>query len=200
MNHALEYLEKASIEETASRLRSEGYAVESPVSGPDLGIDLVASKGDRKIAVQVKARPTLRDSAKEIGRIRDSARARGFDEFRLVVVNPPHERDAEVERLDREIGRWIEENSAELASVASRVRVLDVLSIDLSRLEVAKDHIRVAGTGIVLVECEMDGGGERREGTSWTTDFPITFDLKLNHELMIESVERMEIDLSSLDD
>ena len=198
MNNALQYLEKATIEETAARLRSEGYSVEEPGGGPDFGIDLVASRGDRKIAVQIKARPSLRDSAKEIGRIRDAARERGFDEFRLVIVNPPHDREVSVEGLERELRRWIEEHPAALASIASRVVVLDVVATDLSRLCVVKDSIQVAGVGAVLVECEA-GEGEGRDETTWTTDFPVSFDIKLTHDLTIASVERLEIDLSSLD-
>ena len=198
-NNALQYLEKASIEETATRLRSEGYAVEVPGGGPDVGIDLVASKGDRKIAVQIKARPSLRESAKEIGRIREGARARGFDEFRLVIVNPPHDREVSVAGLERELRRWIEENPGDLASIASRVVVLDVVATDLSRLGVTKESILVAGVGAVLVECE-EVGGEQQGGMTWTTDFPVSFDVKLTHELAIESVEKLEIDLSSFDD
>lgn len=199
MDNAIQYLEKAYIEETASRLRTEGYAVERPGVGPDIGLDLVASKGDRKIAVQVKARPSLRESAQQIGRARDAARTRGFDEYRLVLVNPPHDREVSVEGLESELRRWIEENPGELSSIAPRVAVLDFVGTDLGRVGVFKDHIRVAGVGAVLIECQS-AGGDGRDGMGWTTDFPVAFDIELTHELTIEAVDRLEIDLSSLDD
>jgi Restriction endonuclease len=198
MNNALQFLEKAYIEETASRLRSEGYAVEQPEAGPDVGLDLIASKGGHKIAVQVKARPSLRDSAKEIGRTRDAARTQGFDEYRLVVVNPPHDREVTIDGLEHQLRQWIEEQPGTLASIASRVVVKEIVGLDLSHVGVDKGRIRVAGVGAVLVECEKLGADERSEET-WTTDFPITFDVTLNHDLMINSVEKLEIDLSSLE-
>lgn len=199
MDNALQYLEKAYIEETASRLRSEGYAVEQPGGGADTGLDLVASKGGHTIAVQVKARPSLRDSAKEIGRTRDAARLRGFDEYRLVVVNPPHDRQVTIDGLEGQLRRWIEENPGKLAAAGSNLTVKDVIGLDLSRVGVDKGRVRVAGVGVVLIESGAINGDARDE-EAWTTDFPFAFDVSMNHELTIETVEHLEVDLSSVDD
>jgi hypothetical protein len=197
MNNALQFLEKAYIEETATRLRSDGYDVKLPEGGPDVGLDLIAIKGGRKIAIQVKARPSLGDSASEIGRTRDAARSRGFDEYRLVVVNPPHDRKVTVAGLESQLRRQIEKDPGKLAAIAPKVTVTEVVGLDLSHVGVEEGQIRVVGVGAVLVECETTG--DACDDGTWTTDFPIAFDVSLTHELVINSVERLEIDLSSLE-
>jgi hypothetical protein len=197
MDKALQYLEKAYIEETASRLRSEGYAIEQP-AGSDGGVDIIASKGGHKIAVQVKARPSLRASAKEIGKTRDDARSHGFDEFRLVVVNPPHDREVTVDGLEGQLRSWIEKNPGPLASLSEDFSIKEVVGLDLSQVGVDKGRIRVVGVGSVLVEC-VESRGEI-EDQSWITDFPMTFDVTLTHELVIESVQNLFIDISNSED
>jgi hypothetical protein len=196
MDSALHYLEKAFVEETATRLRSEGYSVESLEGVSDIGLDLVASKGDRKIAIRVKARPSLKFLAGDIGRSRDAARAQGFDEFRLVVVNPPHDREVSIEGLEGEIKRWIVANPGNMAEIGLGVNVLDFVGTDLTSVGVTKDGLRVVGVGAVLVEFTDD----RQEDHTWTTDFPVSFDITLSHKLAIQAVEKLEIDLSSLED
>ncbi len=195
MDRALEYLEKRQIELTASRLLSEGYVVESPGIGADEELDIVARKGDKKVAIQVRAQPLLRDSAKEIGQARHAARSRGFDEFRLVVVIPPHEREVEVAGLEDALKTWIEAHPGELAGLTPRVAILSVVNPDIDSVKIHDGQVRVAGSAAVLVESE-DGGGDRSLGTTWKTDFPMEFAVTLDASLDISSVEKMEFDLS----
>jgi hypothetical protein len=199
MDNALQFLGKVYIEETASRLRSDGYAVEQPQGARELGLDLIAIKGGHKIAIQVKARPSLGESAREIGRMRDAARSQGFDEYRLVVVNPPHDRKVTVAGLESQLQRQIEKDTGKFGTLAPKVAVKEVVNLDLSHVGVDEGQIRVVGVGVVLVECETTDDDVSDEG-NWTTDFPFSFDVSLNHELTINSVERLDIDLSSLDD
>src|SRR5687768_14599440 len=93
---SLDHLEAAKIEDLARELTSEGYEVKTDGSSAD-GIDLVARKGDKLIAFQVKARPRLQQLAPVIEASREMARRRGFSEIRLVVVNPPVDRSIEVQ-------------------------------------------------------------------------------------------------------
>ena len=62
-----------------------------PKSPAALPFDLVAVKGHRRIAYEVKVRQTLGVAAEQIASLRARARREGFDEFRLVVVNEPRE-------------------------------------------------------------------------------------------------------------
>ena len=89
--------------EVASQLRGEGYEVTISPTGADEGYDIVASKGDKKLAVEVKVNSQLRDSAASIKTLRRRAIEHGYDEFRLVVVNPPREVKISIEKLEEEL-------------------------------------------------------------------------------------------------
>src|SRR2546428_9476349 len=95
---SLDYLEAAKVEDLTRQLVSEGYEVTTEGMAQE-GIDLVAKKGNRTIAFQVKARPRLQQVARLLETSRDAARQRGYDELRLVVVTPPRDRAIEVQGL-----------------------------------------------------------------------------------------------------
>src|SRR2546423_15676174 len=97
MSTSIDYLEAAKLEEITSQFRNEGYNVTLNPGGDDQGYDLIAEKNGAKVAVEVKFNARLRESAETIKALRRRALEGGFDEFRLVVVSPPHETDVYVE-------------------------------------------------------------------------------------------------------
>jgi hypothetical protein len=200
MTAAVQYLEAAKLDEIARELEREGYGVVRSFPEGDVVYDLVATRGDRKVAVEVKARSALRESAESIRQLRERARAHGYDEFRLVVVSPPRERQVEIAGLDDVLLRYMVDNvPAELDGLSSHTYLDAVSDIDVSSIEVTADGIRVVGTGIVEVTLEY-GGGESRDGVSWEADFPFDFDVLLNHELEITEVHHLVCDTSSFDE
>ena len=72
----------------AAELEAAGYNVTRAALADESGYDLVAAKDNQRIAIEVKARSALRESADAIHRLREQARQHGYSEFRLVVVNP----------------------------------------------------------------------------------------------------------------
>jgi len=155
---AARYLEESKIDELVRQLTQQGYEVERPSRDEDF--DLVAVK-DR------------------------TALASGFDEFRLVVVNPPHETRIDVPGLDDQLLLFLGENgSTELDALPGVTRVEDVSYVDIDAVELTTDGTRLVGRGVVSIELEQ-GGGADRDGVTWETDFPFTFDVALSHDLRI---------------
>jgi len=217
MTASVQYLEAAKIEEVAAELRSKGYEVSLHPQGLYEGYDLIATKGDKKLAVEVKANTQLHESAESIKTLHRRAVEQGIDEFRLVVVSPPHEVKVAIEKLEEELFSYITQNlSSLLANTAlaayRHVAVTGVANIDINSINVARDGVRVVGDGAVEIEI---GYLETKQGPFWSAGFPprkfetfrqwetalpFTFDVKLNHELTISEVQKLEIDTSSLDD
>lgn len=193
-----QYLEAAKVEEISEQLKSEGYQVLSNRIEPDTKFhyDIVAVKGDKRIAVEVKARSHLRESAGIIRELRENATRQGYDEFRLVIVNPPRERIIEIENFDNILYNYIVNASfADIEELAGRVSVEDVSDIEIDSIEVSADNIDVHGTGIVSVSLEY-GGGDSNDGLSIDHDFPFTFTTTLSHDMTIDD-SKIDIDTSS---
>src|SRR6185436_6165373 len=95
----LEYLK---LKELASQLREEGYDVIESPTGNDEGFDLIATKDNKKLAIEVKTSSQLQASAESVKNLRKRALDQGFDEFRLILVNPPREVKVSIEKLEEE--------------------------------------------------------------------------------------------------
>lgn len=185
-NAAVRYLEEAKIEDLSRQLRRQGYEVEISSQGSNSGFDLVATKSDRKIAFEVKASPTDPANVEDIVRRRAAAFAQGYDEFRLVVVNPPHETRVDIPGLEDQLCAFLGEHGAsELDDLPGLTRVEAVSQVAIDTIEITTAGVHLIGSGIVAIEIEHDGGAGR-DGLTWRTDFPFTFDVALDPNLRID--------------
>ncbi len=84
----------------------------------------------------------------------------------------------------------------ELDQLSSHTHVDGISQADVTSISVSKNRIHLSGTGIVEVTLEY-GGGEPRDGLTWNTDFPFTFDIELNGQLEVEEINELRVDTSS---
>ncbi|MGB0387338.1 MAG: hypothetical protein ACPGWR_21165 [Ardenticatenaceae bacterium] len=195
----MDYFKATTIEETALEYQKRGYkVVMSPIdvsypfeTGPQ-SYDVVATKGEHKIAIEVVAFPKLAQEVTKIAQLRQQARKEGFDEFRLVVVREPREFPVHVEGIEQELSAYLIENiTDELAQLSDQVRVLTVKRVTIDSFSITVDRIRVAGDGIVTVDIYYNEDGER----FWEDDsFPLYFDVELDKSLKLKHIHKMEAD------
>jgi len=192
----LEWLKK---QEVISQLEAEGYEVVDAQSGADAGFDLMAKKGQKKLAVEIKSSTRLPDAAEEIKRLRELALAMGLDEFRVILVSPPRQRDVEIGGLDeRLLASLTEDLPQELHDLATNVLIQDVSDLDIESLEVKEEAIRVKGDAVLDIHLEY-GGGEEKDGMSTPASLPFTYDIELDHKLNIAKIHEIKIDTSGWD-
>ena len=198
MISSLDYLESAKTEELALRLSAEGYKVVREASGPEgkEKYDLVAERGNEKIVFEVKARARLKQESAQIRRLRKMAHQQGYNEFRLVVVNPPREVSVEIEGLSQILLNHLVENMPEeLNELSTNTRIEDVSDLEFDSVSMSGEGIRVRGTGVADVVLEY-GGGEERDGLRTREGYPLTFDILLDESRSVEDVE-IQVDTSS---
>jgi Holliday junction resolvase-like predicted endonuclease len=200
MTSSTRYLEAAKAEELAAELEAAGYNVTRAALADESGYDLVAAKDNQRIAIEVKARSALRESADAIHRLREQARQQGYSEFRLVVVNPPHEKTIQIEGLESVLLPRIMDNIARRYGLHPTLTYSRGASdIRIDSLVVTAEGIRVAGTGAVAVQLGWKGP-EADESIGWQADVPFSFDVLLDHALQLKEVYQIEADTSSLDE
>lgn len=217
MTTSIDYLEAAKIEEVASQLRGDGYEVTISPTGPDGGYDIVARKGDKKVAVEVKVNSQLRDSASLIKTLRRRALELGYDEFRLVVVSPPREVKVSIEKLEEELFKYMVQNLSSIFAghspeILEELGVADINEINLvgisevgvDELDIKTDGVQVVGNGVAEIEVEepsfWSAGFPPQPGswTKWKTDVPFRFNVILDHDLTISRAQEIEVDTSTL--
>jgi len=201
MTRPEQYLHAAKAEELAVRLASEGYSVSQEVRVGDLGWDLVASKGGRRIAIQVKLASALKASRDEIKRLRDLAVEHGFDEFRLVVVSPPRAVEVDIERLEAEVLRYVRGHMPEeLAEISPGATAADLTDIQVDAVAIRREGIHVRGTGALQVETPSSAEAEGARAVTMVDVCPLTFEVDLDHQLRVVNAQKLEADVSSLRD
>lgn len=192
----IKYLESAKSAEIAERLRSEGIEVSTEVQRGNVRFDIIARRGDQKIAYEIKAVTRGKNSKEHIRRLQDAARAEGL-EFRLLLVNPPRKISIEIDEFASQLLNYLinVEFPTELYSLASQVYLENVSDVEVSSLHVTSDGIRVEGSGTLEVQLVYGGGGE--DGLSNSDSYPFTFDVLLDHENKISGVSQLHVNTDS---
>ncbi|MGB0387963.1 MAG: hypothetical protein ACPGWR_24365 [Ardenticatenaceae bacterium] len=193
----MDYVKATTIEETALEYQNKGYKViVSPIDvsysfeTKPQSYDLIATKGERKIAFEVVAFPKLAQEVRKIAELRLQARSEGFDEFRVVVVREPRQYPVNIKGIEQELSHYLVENiTPELAELSDQVRTKTVKRVTIDSFSITVDGIRVAGHGIVIVDIYYNEDGER----FWEDDdFPLYFDVELDHRLKLKHVHKIE--------
>ncbi len=196
----MDYVKATTIEEKALEYQKRGYkVVMSPidVSFPfetrTQNYDIVATKGDYRVAIEVIARAKLGREVMRIAKLRRQAKKEGFDHFRLVVVDPPRQIPVNVEGLEQKLRQYMIENlPQELAELPNDpevlpdgVQVVSVESITIDSIAIQVGGIRVAGRGTVIVDVYDK---QDDEGFWEDEDLPFNFDVELDRQLNLTRV------------
>jgi hypothetical protein len=190
-------LHEARLDDVAEKLRAEGYIVRR---GGDAGhgdFDLVAEKDGRRIAVEVKAADELRAAVPEIRRLREVAKGRGFDDFRVTVVNPAEKKSIAIPGLDRVLFELTGNPPLqELAMLSDRSVVTRVYGVDVESIAMNPPHVHAIGSAVASVELNYNQG-RATEALTLVTEFPIHFDLLLNSDLTLRQRIALSADTDS---
>lgn len=192
------YLEAAKIEELQQQLETEGYRTHREADGPGARFDLIAAKGDRTTAIAVKARALLGQQTDRIRSLRERAHEEGYDEFRLVIVNPPKEKTIEIPGLEEQLFSYLLNDlpmPTNLDRLASRVAIEGIDQLEINSIEVLAREIEISGVGLLDVALEW-GGGEDKDGMTVYESFPFDFEATLDWDWKAREV-RMNVDTSS---
>jgi len=192
------HMADAAVEQLAADYRERGYHVVPGGNGAaDGGVDLVVERGDEKIYFQVKSSPTLPAEKELLRRVRRYVANQPNAQFRVVLVRPPEQPSIEIQDFERVLlelclARIDDLEVSELASGAIPQEVTDV---DFDLVEVSRDGIEVQGTALASFELEYGGAGD--DGLTAYDSYPLSFHLRMNHNLEVDEVEALKTDVSS---
>lgn len=199
MSATARYLEAEKIDALATQLKAQGYTVTIPASaGPGEDYDLVASKGDHRIAFDVKSLSSLAQSRQLVRDHRRRAFQEGFTDFRLMVVSPPHQTHVSIPGLDNELAAYMRDNvPAALQTLATNIRIEAVTSLVIDSIVLTDGGTDIAGSGVVEVTMEH---GHGHDGEESPDDFPFRFHALLDQNRHILHVNELAVNVSSLID
>ncbi|MBP8292700.1 MAG: hypothetical protein KAX65_08000 [Caldilineaceae bacterium] len=199
----LRYIEAAKIEQVVKELEARGYSVELDVAADkdprSPRFDILAQRGDDKLAIEVKASGDTQSSAAQIAWLRKAARAQGIKEFQVMVAHPPQMVVANVEGLDATLTGYLNRHvPAEVLKISPDVVIDRVHELALREINVAELRTYVAGDGLVRVRFATKAGDTN--GLSGLGEsFPFNFAVMLDDMRHIVDAD-IDVDISSWDD
>ena len=198
---AADYLEEMKLEELTAYLEGKGYRVEREAPLGDQRVDLLAERGDERLAFAVKARSRLEDSSQELVRLRKAALDARLTGFRIVVAVPPRTVDVSIDNLRAELLAYLIEHRAvvehetpeTVQPFADVTKFVDVIDLLIDVVEIHPSRVHVHGRAWVDVEAPIDD--KWKDQYDFAVDiFPFTFDLDLDHDLKIARMNRLVIE------
>ena len=199
MKHTADcYLEAATTEEYADKLRADGYDVKLnvPALESKMRYDLLATRNGETIAFEVKARSQYAGAVEQIRNLRQTARSSGINEFRLVLVNPPRQTVVSIEGFQAKLPDYLrQEVPQEIRVLAPSFTLENVYEIKIDNIKVDKEGISLTGAAVVRVGRHYHS--DAPEGQTEYEGYPLSFDLTLDHEINIKTVKALCVDTSA---
>lgn len=195
-----DYLEDMKLEQLTADLEGQGYRVEREALLGDQRVDLLAERGDERLAFAVKARSRLGESVEEVERLREATLQGTLTGFRVVVAVPPHMVNVSIDNLRSELLSYLTEHRAQLEHqtpeteqpFASVTKFVDVIDTVVDAVEMHPSRVHVRGRAWVDVEAPISDAW--KDQYDFAVDiFPFTFDLDLDADLKIVKMNRLVI-------
>lgn len=197
------YLYNMAVDQLVADYQERGYQVDREKKIGDYLADLIATKGDEVIVVEVKAGSITPQKRKQLVQIGDYVRTRKNHKFLVVVAIPPKKKKIAIPELNQLLFQYVGQHIPENFNVLSPYpRITKVSETVVSELTINKDGSMVAsGTGIITAEFLY--GNSDKQSIDIEDVFPFDFDVVLqyndNHELTLAKAD-IHVDVSSYDD
>lgn len=198
------HLHDLAIEQLAEEYRTKGYKVEQEKSIGDYQADLLLTKGDEKIVIEVKSGTLNKERKEKLAQLADYINGLGGYRFKVVIARPPEEKKITIDHMsfllfNFIINSGIPEELMELSTHTSIEEFSEVVvnSVDFK----VNGEIYCKGYGVVEVELQYGSHKDQDRGTGHKaySTFPFDFDVLLMAEdgkLVIADGE-IEVDTSS---
>lgn len=195
----IKHLVKAAIEEVKDDYKEQGYSVKINAQLGDISVDLIASKHNHKIFFEFKAKGLQNRSPSQLLEFQRLVQAKPHAELRFIYVSPPTTIQVEVEDIERKIeDQLMNDLPSELDALSTHTAIDEVSDVEVTTAQLTPGKISLAGhcnVGVTLQygsNSDVDGG----EGHVSSDSFPAEFELEMNGDLVIQSLE-ITIDTSS---
>jgi len=191
--------EEAAMIQTEEEYKKLGYEVEREKIFNNLRADLVATKGEKVVVFEFKSGRWKPEKTDATVALRNYVSHDLKGEFKLVIVNPPQEKEIIIDDIENILYQYMFEHMQDVDQIATHISIDEVSDVEIDTINISSDEITITGSGNASYDTQYgsDGDMAHGDGLQSTETFPFTFHIQLNHELEIEEVEKLEIDTSS---
>ena len=170
--------EKATIEQLADEYREKGYSVKTDAKVGPYRVDLVASKDEENIIIEVK---TGRENPEAIRRIKEMAgyfKSVPYTKFFVVVSRLPEPKSIIFEEIEAVLYEFfILDIPSDLDALSTHTRVDDVHSVSIKEVIIQGGDLIITCSGMIGVSLQF-GSDSEQESDDIPMKMPFPFKFK----------------------
>ena len=202
--HYAKYLHDIAIDQIAEDYINKGFTVNKEVSLGTYQADLVATKENQNIVVEVKTGKLTPDRKKKLAELADYVNTLSNYQFKVAIAKLPKDKELKIDNLEHTLFEYFSNNPPdELTKLATYATPDKVTDIFLNKLFVANNAVIVEGSGIISVQLKFGAGQSADDSFTTHENIPFDFDVQLSFngkdKLKVDEFTALEIDTSSLD-
>ncbi len=201
------YLHDIAIDQIAENYRKNGFKVKKEVPIGDYQADLIASKRNENIVIEVKTGKLTTVRKSKLAKLADYVQSLGNYQFKVAIAKLPKEKELQVDDIENILFKHFSENFPdELDELSTHTKIEEITDIFLNKLVVADNATIVAeGSGIMSIHLQFGSRADQLANDGFVMNSNVPFDFKaelsFNDEkkLEVEEFNTLEIDTSSFD-
>lgn len=171
----LKALVDAKIKELQESFTQKGFEREAEIEIAN-GFDLAMKKEGHVIVFEIKLGPLTKEKLARVKPLRDLCRTQGF-EFRLVVINPPANREITIDWLNAALVSFFSNKALPELEDFDRTFIIERANASVDALTVTDTHATASVSG--SWEFEFFWGPDRKGG-SFPVNLPFEGEIKLD--------------------
>jgi len=200
--HYAKYLHDIAIDQIAEDYKKKGYTVNKEVPLGTYHADLVATKENQNIVVEVKTGKFTPGRKKKLAELADYVNALANYQFKVAIAKLPKDKELKIDNLEHILFDYFSKNTpAELSGLSKHTTLDKITDIFLNKLLVANNTVMVEGSGIMALKLAVVS--DNNLGFTTDNNVPFDFEAQLSFNdagnLEVDKFTALEIDTSFFD-
>lgn len=192
--YLIKSFERATLEQLTDDYREKGYTVKREVLVGPYRVDLVASKGDENVYVELKTHGESSDAKRRIKEMADYFKDVPNSKFIVVVSRIPEFKKIEFDDLESVLAEFFILNfPSELDELSTHTMIDEVHDVSVSEVIIQDGELHILCTGMVGVTLQYGSDLDQEPGDEpMYMSFPFKFKGAISYDGSEYSVENCD--------
>lgn len=198
-NYLIRNFERSTREQLADDYREKGYAIKMDAKIGDYRVDLVATKGDETIYIEIKTHSENPDAKRRIKAMADYFKTVPNAKFIVVVSRIPEFKKIEFDDIEPVLTDYfMQEFPSDLDELSTHTRIDEVHDVSISEISIEAGNLIIICTGMVGVTLQYGSDLDQEPGDEPIyMSFPFNFRGTICYDgknYNVEHCDKLEID------
>jgi hypothetical protein len=198
-DYLIKNFEKSALEQLADDYRDKGYTIKTDVSVGPFRVDLIATKGDETIYIEMKTHSENPDAKRRIKAMADYFKTIPNAKFIVAISRYPEPKKIEFDDIGSILTEYFTlEFPSDLDALSTHTMIDDVHGVSINEVRIQDGEFYIICNGMVGVTLQYGSDSDQERGEepmymSFPFKFKGTFSYE-NRKYFVSECDELEID------